>query len=57
MIKEFREVLEKHKDNMPVVATAELLAVIEEAEKLPAGVCIGCPCWKTDGTCMKDDMK
>ena len=25
--------------------------------ELPAGVCIGCPCWKTDGTCLKDDLK
>lgn len=32
-INEIREVLEKHKDNIPVVAIAELLAVIEGAEE------------------------
>ena len=21
---------------------------------LPLGVCVGCPCWITDGTCLKD---
>ena len=33
MITEIREVLEKHKENIPVVAMAELLAVIDGAEE------------------------
>ena len=23
-------------------------------KNLPSGVCIGCPCWLIDGTCLKD---
>ena len=23
-------------------------------KNLPSGTCIGCPCWLTDGTCLKD---
>jgi predicted Zn-dependent protease with MMP-like domain len=33
MITEIREVLEKHKEHIPVVAMAELLAVIDGAEE------------------------
>lgn len=32
MINEIRAVLQKHKDNMPVVAMAEILSVMDEAE-------------------------
>lgn len=33
MINEIKAVLEKHKDHIPVVATAELLAVLDVAEE------------------------
>jgi hypothetical protein len=42
MINEIREVLEKHKENIPVVAMAELLAVLDEAsskQKLKYKIC------------------
>ena len=25
-------------------------------KNLPSGHCIGCPCWITDGTCLKDTI-
>lgn len=37
--KNLKEIIAKHKENMPVIATAELLAEIDEAE---ADVCV----WK-----------
>lgn len=42
MINEIKSVLEKHKEHIPVKVTAELLAVIDEAE---ADVCV----WKPHG--------
>jgi hypothetical protein len=42
VLNNLRAILHKHKENMPVIATAELLAEIDEAE---ADVCV----WKPHG--------
>ena len=33
MIDEIKKVLEKHKDKIPVIVVAEILAIIDEAEE------------------------